>query len=362
MHAQPFYNHLLDFNVNFDKGPYGAFKNSKRIEPTSAPKYSFLEHKINFPFGIPAGPLPNSKFVKSAFDLGFDVICYKTQRSTVFKTNPFPQVVYVDVKGDLTLEKASKPLVVVKKPSNSKRFTITNSFGNPSRGPKFWVKDLKKALTYEGSGQFLIMSVVGTIKKGFTQNDYFNDFAQAAYLANKSGVKAIEVNLSCPNVATEGVICYSPDAVLTICSKIKKRIGKTLLIAKLGYFDKNQDKILKEILTRNKSNVAAYSVINTIPAAVVKTNGKQALPGEGRLRSGMCGASIKWAGIDMVKRLVTYRKRFNLKYEIIGVGGVMDAKDFKDYRRAGANVVQSATAAMWNPRLAQEIKRTTNVD
>ena len=58
----------------------------------------------------------------------------------------------------------------------------------------------------------------------------------------------------------------------------------------------------------------------------------------------------------MVKRLVNLRKMLNLKYEIIGVGGVMDAEDFREYRKAGADIVQSATAAMWNPLLAQEIK------
>jgi dihydroorotate dehydrogenase len=45
-----------------------------------------------------------------------------------------------------------------------------------------------------------------------------------------------------------------------------------------------------------------------------------------------------------------------LRYEIVGVGGVGDAAAFDSYRRAGADVVMSATGAMWNPRLAQEIK------
>lgn len=357
MIRQPFYDSNLDFNVNFDKGPYGAFRNSKRIKTSEAPKYTFLGYQINFPFGIPAGPLPNNKFIKGAFDLGFDVNCYKTQRSVEFKCNPFPQVVYVNVDGNLTLKKASKPLLAVKNPKNKKHFTITNSFGNPSRGPKFWTKDLKKALSNEGRGQLLMMSVVGTIKKGFTEEDYFDDFAKTAHLAAKTGVKVIEVNLSCPNVATEGVICYRPDAVSAICIKIKSKIGKTPLVAKLGYFSKDQEKILKEILLKNISNIAAYSAINTISAPVVDKGGKQALPGEGRLKSGMCGASIKWAGVDMVKRLVRLREELGLNYEIIGVGGVMDAKDFKDYRKAGADLVQSATAAMWNPLLAQEIKK-----
>jgi dihydroorotate dehydrogenase (NAD+) catalytic subunit len=91
---------------------------------------------------------------------------------------------------------------------------------------------------------------------------------------------------------------------------------------------------------------------------VVDEQGNQALPGEGRLKSGACGAGIKWAGLDMVQRLDTLRTKRGYKYEIIGVGGVMTPQDFQEYRQAGAHVVQSATGAMWNPNLAAEIKQS----
>ena len=34
----------------------------------------------------------------------------------------------------------------------------------------------------------------------------------------------------------------------------------------------------------------------------------------------------------------------------------MNAADFTEYREAGADAVMSATGAMWNPYLAQDIK------
>ena len=43
-------------------------------------------------------------------------------------------------------------------------------------------------------------------------------------------------------------------------------------------------------------------------------------------------------------------------WQIIGVGGVTVPKDFREYRDAGADVVMSATGAMWNSYLAKEIK------
>lgn len=352
-----FYNPHKTFGDNFNNGPFPDEKLILSTKPKSSSIYTFLGYKINSPFGIPAGSLPTSKHIKYAFEAGFDVVVYKTQRSGDFPVNEFPNVLFVDTDGDLTLEKAKKSLVgsqQTDKPID--QISITNSFGNPSKGPEFWVDDLKKALSHENDGQILIMSVVGTIKEGYNQEDYYDDFARAAKLAASTGVKAIEINLSCPNVASEGILCYSKEAVISVCSKVKKAVGDIPLIVKFGYFSDAQEDLLEEIIAEIEQYIAAISVINTIPAAVVDENGNQALPGEGRLMSGICGAGIKWAGLDMVTRLNLLRKQKNYSYEIIGVGGVMNAKDFADYRKAGADVVQSATGSMWNPSLASEIK------
>jgi dihydroorotate dehydrogenase (NAD+) catalytic subunit len=358
MPTQPatFFDPAKTFDDNFDNGPFLE----RPLEPyknTGEPAYSFLGHTLYSPFGIAAGSLPTSKHVRGAFEKGFDVVCYKTQRSVVFAPNEFPNVVYIDIDEDLTLERAKKPLVGHQtSEAPIEKLTITNSFGNPSRGPEFWAEDMKQAVAAQGNGQLLISSVVGTIQDGFTSEDYYDDFAKTAALAVKAGAPVIEVNLSCPNVASEGVLCYTYDAVIEVCRRTKEAIGDTPLIAKVGYFSEQQQELLERIVLNTKDYVAAFSAINTIQAAVVDDQGKQLLPGKGRLRGGICGASIKWAGLDMVKRLDALRKTHGLTYEIIGVGGVMTPADFQEYRSAGADVVQSVTAAMWNDNLAAEVK------
>lgn len=358
MLQQPFYDPAKSYEENSEKGPYGAFAKPAISKVTITPKYLFLGFKINSPFGIASGPLPNSRFTNAAFKMGFDVVCYKTRRSTNFVSNAWPNVLFVDVKGDLTLEKAKKPLISSLKPfTKGFDYSITNSFGNPSQESAIWAADMEKAVAGAGKGQLLIASVVGTIKEGFSAEDYYDDFADAAEVASKTGAKVIELNLSCPNVASEGVLCYSPEAVLAICQKVRKRIGKKPIVVKFGYFAKDQQKLLEKIIDSITHYINAISVINTIPAAVVDERGKQALPGKGRLTSGICGAGVKWAGLDMVKRLNTLREKKGYGYEIIGIGGVMTSEDFIEYRKAGADVIQSATGAMWNPDLAQEIKK-----
>lgn len=352
-----FYDPTKTFADNLANGPFAI--DAKDYRTTEEPRYTFLGFPINFPFGIAAGSLPMSRHTTAAFRLGYDVVCYKTQRSDTFPCNPFPNVVGIKLDGDMTREEMQKPqLGTTEYSSDLSKLTITNSFGVPSRDPEEWTKDFNKALAGAGSGQLLIMSVVGTIREGATADEYYDDFATAAKLAKDAGAKAVEVNLSCPNVASEGVICYTRQAVQEICRRTKRTIGDTPLIIKVGYYTPDQQELLEAILDDVKDDISAVSAINTLPAAVVDENGEQYLPGKGRLKSGTCGAGIKWAGLDMVRRLHALRKEKGYSYEIIGVGGVMTPTDFKEYRQAGADVVQSVTGAMWNQYLAQDVKNS----
>jgi dihydroorotate dehydrogenase len=354
---QPIYDPALTYAENFDQGPFGEFAIPIPFHNTGVPPHTFLGHPIYLPFGIPAGPLLNAKYVVAALSKGFDVVVYKTQRSTSFEVNAFPNVLYVDVDGDLTLEKAAQPQIGRSTTTAAPQdITITNSFAMPSAGPDFWVPDFKKARSAAGRGQLVIMGVVGTIKPGFSADDYYDDFAAVTKMAADAGATAIEINLSCPNVANEGVLCYTPDAVREICRRSKAAAGPIPLLAKIGYFGPNQEALLETVVQAMAPYVAGISAINTIPAPIVDENGEQALPGPNRLKSGLCGAGIKWAGLEMTRRLDGLRSKLNLTYEIIGVGGVMNVDDYRAYRDAGADLVQSATGAMWNPDLAVDIK------
>ena len=107
---------------------------------------------------------------------------------------------------------------------------------------------------------------------------------------------------------------------------------------------------LAEIANKYAEGIA---VINTIQTKIVDDKGGQALPGgPDRLRSGVAGAGIKWAGLEMTKKLKQIREKLGLNYKIIGVGGVMTPDDFFEYRAVGADFVMSVTGAMWDPYLA----------
>jgi len=54
--------------------------------------------------------------------------------------------------------------------------------------------------------------------------------------------------------------------------------------------------------------------------------------------------------------MLEWKKEKNTQnFTLIGIGGVVQPKDYSMYIKAGADAVMSATGAMWNSSLAQEI-------
>lgn len=352
MLSTPFYNPNKSYEENFTEGPFGAFTDGEDLRRNEDLKYDFFGVKVASPFGIPAGPLINSSFCKSAFLKGFDICVYKTIRANEFPCHPFPNVLSVKVEGDLTPEKTEGKLVA---DNNYKEpLSITNSFGVPSRKKEIWQEDVKKALSYAGVVQVLVLGFMGTVKEGQTEEEFISDYALAGKLAKETGVKVLEVNLSCPNIGNEGLVCYNLDMTEKVCKRLREVLENMPLILKVGYYKNYED--VKKLAEIAKKYADGISAINTISAEVVNENGEQALPGPNRLRSGVCGSSIKWAGLEMVEKLKKARNEVEADFKIIGVGGVMNVNDFKQYIDKGADFVMSATGAMWNPYLAKEIK------
>ncbi len=349
MFSEPFYDPARSYQDNFEHGPFGLFAEPLRIQGSGTPKHSFLGQPVSAPFGVPAGPLLNGRFVKAALDMGFDIPVYKTVRTHQYPCHPWPNVLAVKVEGDLDTGRT-----LVAGEDYSEPLSITNSFGVPSFDPEFWQPDMADAVKHAGPGQVVVGSYQGTKSESGSVAAYIGDFIVGARLLKETGVKIVEVNLSCPNEGTAALLCFDVPRARAIVEAIKGELGDIPLVTKIAYFE--DDDRLRQFLHEVGSVVDGISAINTVSAEIVDEHGKQALPGDGRLRSGVCGHAIQWAGLAMVERLARLREELGLRYEIVGVGGVGDAAAFDRYRKAGADVVMSATSAMWNPRLAQEIK------
>ncbi|NMN00460.1 diguanylate cyclase [Bifidobacterium sp. DSM 109958] len=388
---EPFYDVNRTYDENYAAGPFGLFADaledaSDDVEPaasgTASPAAdaahtasaatvasavpaanesheSFLGFRVNLPFGVPAGPLLNSRFTTAAFRMGFDMAVYKTVRSRAWGCNPFPNVLAVhpkDPSGELTPGSAELDEGVLADTNYELPISISNSFGVPSRSPDVWQPDMAEAIRAAGPGQLLVPSFQGSRTEGMTREEYVADHAFTAKLVCETGARLMEMNTSCPNEGHNRLLCHDAHLVGEITEAVKNEIGDRPLIVKLAYLpdDLDLERMVRETVARG--TVQGFSTINTISARLVDAQGRQALPGKGRDRSGVCGNAIRSAGLDMVRRLAAVRERMGLDFAIVGVGGVITPADYLAYREAGANAVMSATGAMWDANLAHEIK------
>lgn len=348
---KPAYDIYKSWDYNYDHGP--CFSNPKHTGKKAKAKWELLGKKLVSPLGIAAGPLPNALWIKAYAELGYGSLIQKTVRSISHHAHPTPNILFVDVKGKLSLN-STRPLVAhseINKPAH--KITITNSFGNPSRAPDVWRKETTKALKSLQPGQIIGVNVYGSKFEDMSLDDLAEDYGKTARIAKDAGADFIEANLACPNVeGFEDPFLYKNKvAVASVVRAIKSKIGNLPLILKMGYFD-DFDQLI-EVLESATGYFEGISAINTISRKIVDKKGQMALPR--REVSGVCGYAIKRFGIDMAKKLVEAKRHIKSSYEIIGVGGVMKPEDVLDYLKAGVNHVHSATAVMWNPYLAYQL-------
>lgn len=351
----PFYDPLRTYEENYAHGPFGVFREPSPYLCAGSPRGSFVGHPVNRPFGIPAGPLLNATFCAAAFRHGYDINVYKTVRTRSREAHPFPNTLAVHLEGQLTVARAGSPVVA---DDDFRHVTsITNSFGVPSRDPDEWQPDMERAVKAAGPGQLLVGSFQGTLDESGTGDRgaaYVADHVRAATLVAETGVRVLEMNLSCPNEGADNLLCFDTPMAAKVVDAVKNAVGDLPLILKLAYF--REDPPLARLVAATRDIVQGYAAVNTISATLVAPDGRQALAGEGREVGGVCGAAISWAGLEMVGRLATLRDRGRNDFSIIGVGGVRTQEDYAAMRHAGADVVMSATGAMFDPLLGVRIQ------
>lgn len=342
------YDDQLDFTENKARGPFGDYADSSQpYINTGEPQYDFFGIPVYSPFGIGAGPLPTTTFIKAALNKGYDIVTLKNVRTAEFPLNPYPQVRPVHLSGKLNPQ--GGPLQVAD--AYTEPLAVANSFGIPSVPPSEWQPYLRESFKLPGKGQALLVAFQG-IARGRGRDDFVQDHVLGMELIRETGASIVEINLACPNEGEKVLACFDTDITTRIVTAIREANPDLKLIIKIAYFADHAQ--LRDLVQKIGGLVDGISAINTIPMPVVDADGGEVFPG--RPTAGISGAPIKWAGLDMVQRLAAHREEFGYSYKIIGLGGVLSAADFHEYRQAGADIVMSVTGAMWNPNLAAEIK------
>ncbi len=145
-------------------------------------------------------------------------------------------------------------------------------------------------------------------------------------------IKAIELNLSCPNVEKGGMaFCAHPDQVRIVTSRVRD-IVKIPIIAKLS---PNTGHIESAFAAR-EGGASAVSLINTLVGTSFDIETFK--PRLGNIIGGLSGPAVKPVALAKVYELCS-RKII----PVIGMGGIFSGKDAIEFMVAGASAVGIGT-------------------
>jgi dihydroorotate dehydrogenase (NAD+) catalytic subunit len=164
-----------------------------------------------------------------------------------------------------------------------------------------------------------------------------------------SGISAVEVNISCPNVENRGqVFACHPDTAVAVIESVRRNIGGELpIIAKLSPDVTDIVEIASAVIN---AGVDGLALINTLLGMVIDTNSMR--PKLAGKTGGLSGPAIRPVAVRAIYQV---HQAFP-NTPIVGMGGVATGRDAFELILAGASAVSVGTATFGNPNAAMQIK------
>ncbi|MBO6118837.1 MAG: dihydroorotate dehydrogenase [Bacteroidales bacterium] len=172
------------------------------------------------------------------------------------------------------------------------------------------------------------------------------EYCKVASLINDlPSIPAIELNISCPNVKKGGMgFGVNKDMAKEVITEVRK-VYKKHLIVKLT---PNVTNIIEIAQAAELAGADSLSLINTILAMAVDAEKQKPLIST--ITGGLSGPAIKPIALRCV-----WQVSHNVNIPVIGIGGIMNARDVVEFMLVGASAVEIGTANFINPSVCTQI-------
>ena len=160
-----------------------------------------------------------------------------------------------------------------------------------------------------------------------------------------SGVSAIELNVSCPNVDAGGMSFGNDPTSLARVTRLCRTATSLPLWVKLS---PNVTDIKDTAKAAEAEGADAISLVNTFVGMVVNVETRR--PVLANASGGLSGPAIRPLAVWM-----TAQVRRAVAIPVVGMGGIMTARDALEFLLAGATAVQVGTANFVNPHAAVDV-------
>jgi dihydroorotate dehydrogenase (NAD+) catalytic subunit len=167
----------------------------------------------------------------------------------------------------------------------------------------------------------------------------------AEILSQASGVHGLEVNISCPNVKKGGIAFgANPDMAADVTRRVKASTDLPVIVK----LTPNVTDITEIAESVEAAGADAISLINTITGMSVDI--ERRVPHLRNITGGLSGPAIKPVALRMVWQVIQ-----RVSVPVIGLGGIMTARDALEFLIVGARAVQVGTAHFIHPHAAIDI-------
>ncbi len=171
------------------------------------------------------------------------------------------------------------------------------------------------------------------------------EYCEMAEILGDSGIDAIELNVSCPNVKAGGLAFGTdPRLIEEITSSVRKYC-KQPLIVKLS---PNVGDIKAMARAAEAAGADCVSLINTLLGMAIDIHRRKPILANNF--GGLSGPAVKPVAVRMV-----YEAAHAVNIPVIGMGGISNSDDAVEFLLAGASAVMVGTANFVDPTVPLEI-------
>lgn len=217
---------------------------------------------------------------------------------------------------------------------------MLNAVGLQNKGVEYFVKNIYPQIKDIRTN--MIVNVSGSDVESYIKT------AEAINELEK--IPAIELNISCPNVKQGGMAFGVSAHGASEVVKAVREVYKKTLIVKLS---PNVTDITEIARAVEGAGADSVSLINTLLGMAIDAEKRRPLLST--ITGGLSGAAVKPIALRMV-----WQVSKAVKIPVIGLGGIMNARDAIEFLLAGATAIQIGTANFIDPAVTVKVVNGIN--
>lgn len=178
-----------------------------------------------------------------------------------------------------------------------------------------------------------------------------DDYAECASRIDAlDNIPAIELNISCPNVKQGGMAFgVTIKGAYEVVKAVREAYHKTLIVK----LSPNVTSITDIAKVVEDAGADAVSLINTLMGMVIDIERRKPLLSIGT--GGLSGPAVKPVAVRCVWQVAKA-----VRIPVIGLGGIMNAKDAIEFLMAGACAIEIGTANFIDPAVSVKVAQGIN--